>query len=39
MADPDEIGGIALYLASSASDYTTGETIFVDGGQSLGPAI
>ena len=39
MADPDEIGGIALYLASSASDYTTGETIFVDGGQSLGPSI
>ena len=39
MADPDEIVGIALYLASSTSDYTTGETIFVDGGQSLGPAI
>lgn len=39
MADPDEIAGIALYLASSASNYTTGETIFVDGGRSLGPVI
>ena len=30
--EPDEISGIALYLASNASSYTTGETFNVDGG-------
>ena len=30
--DPDEISGIALYLASEASSYTTGETFNIDGG-------
>tara|TARA_B100001057_G_scaffold498010_1_gene603764 strand:+ start:2340 stop:3116 length:777 start_codon:yes stop_codon:yes gene_type:complete len=30
--DPDEISGIALYLASNASSYTTGETFNIDGG-------
>jgi NAD(P)-dependent dehydrogenase (short-subunit alcohol dehydrogenase family) len=32
IADPDEIVGTALYLASNASSYTTGECIVVDGG-------
>jgi NAD(P)-dependent dehydrogenase (short-subunit alcohol dehydrogenase family) len=33
IAEPEELTGIALYLASQASDYTTGTTIVVDGGQ------
>jgi len=39
IAEPEEIAGIALYLASEVSSYTTGETIVVDGGQSLGPTM
>jgi len=30
----DEIGPLAVYLASSASDYMTGQTLFLDGGHS-----
>ena len=30
-----EVGYLALYLASSASDYMTGQTLFLDGGMSL----
>ena len=29
---PEEIGPLAVYLASSASDFMTGQTIFLDGG-------
>jgi NAD(P)-dependent dehydrogenase (short-subunit alcohol dehydrogenase family) len=36
IAEPDEIAGAALYLASPASDFTTGQTIVVDGGMTLG---
>ena len=36
MAEPEEIAGMALYLASPASSFTTGATILVDGGQAIG---
>ncbi len=29
---PADLVGMAIYLASSASDYTTGQSIYVDGG-------
>jgi 2-deoxy-D-gluconate 3-dehydrogenase len=29
---PDDIGKVAVFLASSAADYVTGETLVVDGG-------
>jgi NAD(P)-dependent dehydrogenase (short-subunit alcohol dehydrogenase family) len=35
-AEPEELVGAALFLASPASDYVTGITLFVDGGFSAG---
>lgn len=32
---PDDLGGIAVYLASDASAYHTGDVILIDGGYSI----
>ncbi|MFQ5407123.1 MAG: glucose 1-dehydrogenase [Anaerolineales bacterium] len=39
MAEPDELTGIALYLASPASNFTSGATFVIDGGQLVGSRI
>ncbi len=31
-ADPEDLAGAAVFLASDASDYITGQIIFIDGG-------
>jgi NAD(P)-dependent dehydrogenase (short-subunit alcohol dehydrogenase family) len=36
MGEPEDISGLALYLASSASDFVTGSINVIDGGLSIG---
>src|SRR4051794_5093428 len=36
---PEDIGKVAVWLASDESDYITGATIFVDGGMTLYPGF
>jgi glucose 1-dehydrogenase len=33
IGEPDEIASIAVFLASSAASYMTGQTIYADGGR------
>jgi NAD(P)-dependent dehydrogenase (short-subunit alcohol dehydrogenase family) len=35
IGDPDEIAGMAVYLASGAGSFTTGQTICIDGGVTI----
>jgi 3alpha(or 20beta)-hydroxysteroid dehydrogenase len=39
MAEPSELTGIALYLASDAASFTTGATFVIDGGQMAGSSV
>jgi NAD(P)-dependent dehydrogenase (short-subunit alcohol dehydrogenase family) len=39
MAEPEEIAGLAVYLASPASSFVTGSTFTIDGGQLVGTPI
>ncbi|HLJ93012.1 MAG TPA: SDR family oxidoreductase [Gemmataceae bacterium] len=35
LGEPEELGPLALYLASDASSYMTGSVVFIDGGYTL----
>jgi NAD(P)-dependent dehydrogenase (short-subunit alcohol dehydrogenase family) len=35
LGEPDELGPLALFLASDASSYMTGSIVFIDGGYTL----
>jgi NAD(P)-dependent dehydrogenase (short-subunit alcohol dehydrogenase family) len=35
IGDPGEIGPLVVYLASAASDFMTGQTLYLDGGQTV----
>ena len=39
IGEPDDVAQAAVWLASDASDYVTGTTLFVDGGMALYPAF
>ena len=39
LGQPEEVSGMALYLASAASNFTTGAVMLLDGGQMAGREI
>ena len=39
IGEPEEIGRAAVWLASDASDYVNGTTLFIDGGMTLYPGF
>ncbi|MCU1513898.1 MAG: family oxidoreductase, partial [Microbacteriaceae bacterium] len=36
MGEPDDVAGAAIWLASAAGSYITGQTIAIDGGKLIG---
>lgn len=39
IGEPEDIGRAAVWLASDASDYVTGATLYIDGGMTLYPGF
>jgi len=39
IGEPEDIAQVAVWLASDASDYVNGTTLFVDGGMMLYPGF
>ena len=39
IGEPEDIASAAIWLASDASDYVTGTTLFIDGGMTLYPGF
>ena len=39
IGEPEDIAEAVVWLASDASDYVTGTTLFVDGGMTLYPGF
>lgn len=39
IGEPEDVGRVIVWLASDASDYVTGATLFIDGGMTLYPAF
>jgi len=35
LGEPEEVGALVVYLASPASEFMTGQTIYLDGGQTI----
>ena len=35
IGEPEEMGPLVVYLASAASDFMTGQTLYLDGGQTI----
>ena len=39
IGEPDDVAELCVFLASDASDYITGTTVFIDGGMTLYPGF